>query len=653
MTTPPDPTNPKRSGGIHVGDLTGDRDVHVTLTDVAGGDQIKITNSPGATVIREAPRKLTREEQLAQRNRQTMLAKVKKIWVDGVLADLLHSKVIPLDMQRNPGAVTRPRPWDMLWQIKDQPPEPLPPGTHIIDRFQYTAGEALLILGEPGSGKTTMLLDVARDLLAQATSDESLRIPVIFKLSSWATQQLPLTDWLIAELQSSVYQIDKKTAQAWVEQDDIFPLLDGLDEIIETQRTTCIRAINTYRGSHGLTPLIVCSRTADYTAIGEKLLLSDALILRPLTPDQINDYLLTGGPALDGVRLALQQDNILRKMAQSPLLLSIMAQTYHDQTPEQFTSTNLDERRRQLLTTYIQHQLPQRQKDEDEDPATTLRQLTYLAHQMIAHNQTIFLIERLQPTWLPTPQLQSRYNQTVELVLGLVFWLAFWLIGGLAVGLIVGLIFWLAFGLVDGWNEIKPMEKVRWSWKYISRRHVILGLVVGVGGGLLGGLGSGLSYWLNGGLLGGLLAGLFAGLFSGLVNGQIEMKTIPNEGIKNSTLNATRIGLVVGLVSELIFGLFGGLVGQLGFGLSFGLRGALIFGLLSGIGVGGGLAVIQHYALRFWLQRYGYLPLKLVPFLDLAAERLILQKVGGGYQFMHRLLQEYLAGLNEQGSGRG
>lgn len=32
-------------------------------------------------------------------------------------------------------------------------------------------------------------------------------------------------------------------------------------------------------------------------------------------------------------------------------------------------------------------------------------------------------------------------------------------------------------------------------------------------------------------------------------------------------------------------------------------------------------------------------------FLDLAAERLILQKVGGGYRFVHRLLQEYLASL--------
>ncbi len=452
MTTPPDPTTPKPPGGIHVGDLSGERDVNVTLTDVAGGDQIKITNSPGATVIKEAPRKLTREEQLAQRNRQTMLAKVKAYWVDGVLANSLHSKVIPLDMERNPGAVTRPRPWDMLWQVKDQQPQPLPPGTHIIDRFHYTAGEALLILGQPGSGKTTMLLELARDLLSQAIQDESLRIPVVFNLSSWASKQLPLTDWLMAELQT-LYLIPKKTAQTWVEQDDILPLLDGLDEVAEAQRGACIQAINDYRAKQG-TPLVVCSRTADYEAMGRKLLLSDALILRPLTPDQINDYLLAGGPALEGVRLGLQEDDTLQEMAQSPLMLSIMAVAYRDQAPEQFTSTNLDERGRQLFATYIQRQLHQRRQDPREDPATTLRQLTYLAHQMTTRDQTIFHIERIQPNWLSTLSQQRRYR---------------WLIG-LIVGLIVGLVGGLVGGRVLGW---------RLGWRLGWVLGWLVGLLVG------------------------------------------------------------------------------------------------------------------------------------------------------------------------------
>jgi len=59
----------------------------------------------------------------------------------------------------------------------------------------------------------------------------------------------------------------------------------------------------------------------------------------------------------------------------------------------------------------------------------------------------------------------------------------------------------------------------------------------------------------------------------------------------------------------------------------------------------GGLAVIQHFALRFVLSRKGLLPWKLVPFLDYATERIFLRKVGGGYVFVHRMLMDYFADL--------
>jgi len=625
--------------------------------------------------------RLTREEQLAQRNRQTMLLKVKAYWVDGVLANSLHSKVIPLDMERNPGAVTRPRPWDMLWQVKDQQPQPLPPGTRIIDRFQYTAGEALLILGEPGSGKTTMLLELARDLLTQATQDESLRIPVVFNLSTWASKQPPLTDWLMAELQT-LYLIPKKTAQTWVEQDDILPLLDGLDEVAEAHRVTCIQAINDYRAKQG-TPLVVCSRTVDYEAMGRKLLLSDALILRPLTLNQINDYLLGGGPALEGVRQALHQDDTLLEMAQSPLLLSIMAIANRDQPPEQFTTTNLDDRRRQLFATYIQRQLPQRRKDPREDTATTLRQLTYLAHQMATREQTLFLIERLQPDWIPNLQQKRNYYWRVGLFGSLVGGLFGGLYGKLVndtlrglvsvqavelvselVGVAIsesvyvslwGLFFGVFTGLLVMVEKIEPVERVSWPWRYYLGSGLIGIPVTGLIFELItepvnnlfnefygrGGLFSEMIDRLGGGLIIGLGAWLLGGLISGIKDSQVELKAelkaTPNEGMKNSLHNA------------LWFGLLGGLTGVVCSVLVYRLvDGAILWlfsGLLSGLWFGGGLAVFQHYSLRFLLHHYRLLPLNLVPFLDLAAERLILQKVGGGYRFVHRLLQDYLASL--------
>jgi hypothetical protein len=71
----------------------------------------------------------------------------------------------------------------------------------------------------------------------------------------------------------------------------------------------------------------------------------------------------------------------------------------------------------------------------------------------------------------------------------------------------------------------------------------------------------------------------------------------------------------------------------------------LMLGLLSA-GEFGGFAYIQHYVLRFVLHRAGYIPWNYERFLDYAAERIFLQKVRGGYIFIHRLLMEHFAQFN-------
>ncbi len=52
---------------------------------------------------------------------------------------------------------------------------------------------------------------------------------------------------------------------------------------------------------------------------------------------------------------------------------------------------------------------------------------------------------------------------------------------------------------------------------------------------------------------------------------------------------------------------------------------------------------MKHLALRLLLIRNGSAPWKYVEFLDYAAGRILLRKVGGGYAFIHRMLLEYFA----------
>src|SRR5262249_8882800 len=160
----------------------------------------------------------------------------------------------------------------------------LPVGTPIHAVFDDLAGE-LLILGAPGAGKTTMLLELARDLLERAQHDAAHPIPVVFNLSTWAAQHPPINTWLVDEL-SKRYDVPRKIGQAWVDGGTILPLLDGLDEVALDQRAACVEAINAYHGAHGPLRLVVCSRSAEYELLAVRLQFQGAVVIQPLAMDQ-------------------------------------------------------------------------------------------------------------------------------------------------------------------------------------------------------------------------------------------------------------------------------------------------------------------------------------------------------------------------------
>jgi len=178
------------------------------------------------------------------------------------------------------------------------------------------------------------------------------------------------------------------------------------------------------------------------------------------------------------------------------------------------------------------------------------------------------------------------------------------------------------------------------------------------------GLSISLSYWF--------LLGLFQSVSSDMLDD--KDRHVPNQGIRNSASNCARVGMVIGLASSftlllsvlpshsfLLIALFAGntwlplyrdlpsqvLLQSLWYLLPYLLSAGLVCGLIAGLLVGGGLACGRHYILRFQLWRSKSLPWNYPRFLDYCAERILLRKVGGGYIFVHRLLLEYFADLEQ------
>jgi hypothetical protein len=228
-----------------------------------------------------------------RRNQLELLRRVQDFWIAGFLESSLQSAVlIDLHKETLPSAVEHP--WDGVLQTPTPPSGLLPSDTPIIDLFD-DMGHALLILGEPGSGKTITLLELARDAIARAQADPAEPIPVVFHLSSWAEKRQPLVEWLADEL-ATKYQIAKRIGRPWLEQQLLLLLLDGLDEVDSAHRQACAQAINDFRRDYGLTGIVVCCRTAEYEALGARLKLGGALLVQPLTPPQVDAYLASARP---------------------------------------------------------------------------------------------------------------------------------------------------------------------------------------------------------------------------------------------------------------------------------------------------------------------------------------------------------------------
>ena len=112
------------------------------------------------------------------------------------------------------------------------------------------------------------------------------------------------------------------------------------------------------------------------------------------------------------------------------------------------------------------------------------------------------------------------------------------------------------------------------------------------------------------------------------------------------------IGVAGGLIGAVIGGAFGGVVSNVhdpnvlwSLILAYGFIIGPLIGLVSGLRAGG-IACIQHIVLRLLLRKAQSMPWNYARFLDYAAERILLRKVGGGYMFVHRLLLEYFASLD-------
>ncbi len=547
------------------------------------------------------------------RNRQALLAKVKSFWIKGVLEKSCYNRMLmELGLEEQSNAVSYL--WNVFLETESSLPRFLSKSNRFTEVFtEITTGKTLLISGESGAGKTTILLELTCDLVACAEQDTNWPIPVVLSLSSWEKKRQKIEDWLVGELLTK-YNVPQATSKTWLKKQQILPLLDSLDEVEVDYRDDCVAALNQFKQDHE-SKLVICSCIKEWEKFPTRLEFQSAVYLKPLNLEQIYGYLDSFSTSLLGLKTLIEEDLALQKLAQSSLILNIMALTYQGFTVEELPKfSTLEDFYRQLFDNYIERRLnlhpPQYGKKQIK------KWLILLAKKMMLQNsKQVFFIEFIQPWWLRFRWQKMLYQTGVKIIIGLILFattklsgllvpdieplvlLTMNFIAILAVvcfnnrgnlisdlkgGLLTQFIFYttgyipvmlllislsalLTLTEKFSYTEIQPLATFKIKFRQVKREltlaligGTVVGLIVFLGRITLVGPIKGVGLGLISGSGGTLLFLLGFGFIGRLADSQTKMITTPNQGIRQSATNAIVGTLFLGLVGSLTMGLIFG-----------------------------------------------------------------------------------------------
>jgi len=182
--------------------------------------------------------------------------------------------------------------------------------------------DRLLVLGEPGSGKTVALQRMAWELCADAEPV----IPVILPLMFYAGA--PLEDWARALLQETgqLRLDDNRALAAFLQeaQARCCFLIDGLNEVQPAHRDRLKDELVRWMAAYPRHAVILTGRLQDELWRALRQRVSEVVVIQPITDTQAQDYLMKQLGPERGQALYGRLDDRLRALAQRPLLLWLM-----------------------------------------------------------------------------------------------------------------------------------------------------------------------------------------------------------------------------------------------------------------------------------------------------------------------------------------
>ena len=540
-----------------------------------------------------------------------------------------------------------------------------------IDKILKTNAR-LLLIGDPGAGKTTILLFAAINILNDAREP---KLPLLLNLATWSEER-DFAEWYAQSI-AHTYSLSPVFVRELLRRNAVVPFFDGFDEVAEKHRDDCFQKMAAYFGDQSNRQLIVSSRKKEYAAAKADAPVYAEIEVQPLSLAQIKMSLSENAQsqAADRALLhALEHDRWLAEAVETPFYLNtasfLFGKGQRTLADFPFRTRNKKGRQAELVNIFVAEQVP---GERDR------KYLSFLAKEMELENFLVFELVKMQPGW---GGKLWWYHLAFSLIFGSAVGLTFGLLFGLVSGLVSSLVLGLAFGLVghmEKKNKISSEDIQIWSWSEFKKnwkiglvRGLAIGSALGLTIGLVSILFNGLVWSLVWGLVGVLVWGLVGGLVGGLTWSLKIVGTTTNyllhltnpyqrfwATFRNSLWYITLMILSL-LIASLAANFWEGKNSweELRIWMQYQnlwLR-LLVMGLFFSLLLFVNANFADHFSLRLILYLEGKMPLRVVTFMDRMSEQLIFEdnrrsdkkgnkRRGATWRFRHKILQDYFAKL--------